>query len=753
MPELRRKKEKMVFFGFFYLAGLFFLFDPFFFPASPVLELMASKDEKFAWVKCVNVTVFVDVQSVDIWVEARFLNDSQDCLEAVFALHEEESCSPYHFQVQVDGRVMMGSRIEDSMQALAQFDDAISAGSSAFLLQREAGAVFCISCGNVGPGAECVVKFRYLKLMERSGELRLPYTCVEIPSLLCTIHTSSYANATCTSGHALVQGNAQWQLEGNEKHEELVVSFAPLQHDDEDDEPRVRVERNESSTVVEVSLWAPSQQHASDIVFMLDRSGSMRGDKMESSLLALQVLLRSLSPGQRFGIVSFGSNYEHLFDEGIVSYDEHSFQHACDAVAKMEANMGGTELLQPLQDVLGDEEVALQIIILTDGCVSNTADVIAQVSSARNCRVFTLGIGDGADEELVSQLALRGNGTYEMVSSVDEIAPSVARLMERVLQSVIPPMLVYWEPTLPMVQRTPCKPRAFFGGRGVAYCLLDSATATGKHQATILLHGGEKRVVTVDLDGAVRQGSILHRLAIGSSLNEDFRVGDVTRNVLCDLALRHSVVTTVTSMIAISGDDDDVVAESAKLMPRNPLVMVAGRIKVAPKKKKSIPSSSNNNNNTITINGRSYPVRAVSRSKTGKHGSAKTLVSYVDETGKRCDVIMSDRDTLSGRPISVAPVAPPHHSIVSLLQRFDGTWLLDERLAKVLAIPLQSLCDAQPSCAVNAEEWATALAVAALELRFASSKVEWQFLAAKGASKSSTQLRALANSLLVKRLI
>lgn len=106
----------------------------------------------------------------------------------------------------------------------------------------------------------------------------------------------------------------------------------------------------------------------------------------------LQILLRSISKGDYFNIIGFGSTTEWLFDDVSVPYDETSLTLASEHVSKMTANLGllslwkavmcpmntsfmldlagGTELLPPLKAIF-DRPVAAeclrQLFILTDG--------------------------------------------------------------------------------------------------------------------------------------------------------------------------------------------------------------------------------------------------------------------------------------------------------------------------------------------------------------------------------------------------
>lgn len=49
--------------------------------------------------------------------------------------------------------------------------------------------------------------------------------------------------------------------------------------------------------------------------FLLDRSGSMYGSSIKLAIESLKLFLYSLPYGCRFNIVSFGSDYEFMFED------------------------------------------------------------------------------------------------------------------------------------------------------------------------------------------------------------------------------------------------------------------------------------------------------------------------------------------------------------------------------------------------------------------------------------------------------
>jgi uncharacterized protein with von Willebrand factor type A (vWA) domain len=78
----------------------------------------------------------------------------------------------------------------------------------------------------------------------------------------------------------------------------------------------------------------------------------------------------------------------------------------------MFANLGGTNILKPLQEVLSrapKEGYPRQLFILTDGEVDNTKACVDFVRKhADTTRVFTFGVGNEASQDLVKGLAKAG---------------------------------------------------------------------------------------------------------------------------------------------------------------------------------------------------------------------------------------------------------------------------------------------------------------------------------------------------------
>ena len=199
-----------------------------------------------------------------------------------------------------------------------------------------------------------------------------------------------------------------------------------------------------------------------EVVFVVDRSGSMQGSKISQTKLALSFFLNALTTTASnndqssfyFNIVGFGTNYEVLFsDRSRSSRDANSIEVAQRHVLEsIEADLGGTILLEPLKAVYALPEIPghpRQIIVLTDGEVADTEEVIALVRENHqqrhsDWRLFAMGIGSSVSHSLVRGMAKVGRGTVQMVGDDKELEPFVEAAWRQALQPSLTNVQVDW---------------------------------------------------------------------------------------------------------------------------------------------------------------------------------------------------------------------------------------------------------------------------------------------------------------------
>ena len=122
----------------------------------------------------------------------------------------------------------------------------------------------------------------------------------------------------------------------------------------------------------------PTPSAVGEYIFLVDRSGSMSGDHIFHVKETLILFLKSLPANCYFNVTGFGSYYRSLFQES-QPYNESTLGKACTYVHKMRADLGGSNLLLPLEFIFEKPTklgVGRTVFMLTDGGISNTSEVV-----------------------------------------------------------------------------------------------------------------------------------------------------------------------------------------------------------------------------------------------------------------------------------------------------------------------------------------------------------------------------------------
>lgn len=160
------------------------------------------------------------------------------------------------------------------------------------------------------------------------------------------------------------------------------------------------------------------------MVLVIDKSGSMGGDKIELAKDAAKGAVELLGKEDKIGVVAFEG--ETFWVSEIHPCSDKAF--VIDRISTIEAG-GGTDMYPAMQeayDALQSTSAKLKhVIILTDG-ISAPGDFegITQSMADSRMTVSTVAVGEGADQDLLEQIALTGHGRYYFTddpSSVPQI--------------------------------------------------------------------------------------------------------------------------------------------------------------------------------------------------------------------------------------------------------------------------------------------------------------------------------------------
>jgi len=177
-------------------------------------------------------------------------------------------------------------------------------------------------------------------------------------------------------------------------------------------------------------LLAPSPDAAAetlpkDVILVLDRSGSMEGEKFIQAQDALVYILRHLNPEDRFNIISFSTAID-TYARSLRTTAE--VEDAVSWVQRLSA-VGSTDINRALLEaaVLGDHQRPTYLIFLTDGLPTEgvvESDKILQNLANKapdNLRLFAFGVGYDVDTYLLDSLAENHHGTSSYVTPGEQI--------------------------------------------------------------------------------------------------------------------------------------------------------------------------------------------------------------------------------------------------------------------------------------------------------------------------------------------
>ena len=175
-----------------------------------------------------------------------------------------------------------------------------------------------------------------------------------------------------------------------------------------------------------------------NFIFLIDRSGSMYGNRINMAKQSLIYFLKSLNEnGSKFNIISFGNEYYSLFDNNKLVNNE-NINEALRLVMNFEADMGGTEIKNALDYIyenLLERNLSNRIFVMTDGAVWDIESCLNSVNEIFqdpnfDTRFFSLGIGNGCSESLIRGIAQEGGGECELVKNTEDIADKIIYLLE-----------------------------------------------------------------------------------------------------------------------------------------------------------------------------------------------------------------------------------------------------------------------------------------------------------------------------------
>ncbi len=411
-------------------------------------------------------------QIAKVAVSQTFVNTGNVQIEAsfVFPLPHDGAIDSLTFMV--DGKEFKG-KLLDADEARTIYQSYVQRNIDPALMEWIGGGMFKTSVFPIPPGKERKVTMNYTQLCSREGgvtEMVFPlraaqYTDKPVENVKLEVQLTSTQNLknVYSPSHPMQMqrtDNKQAKLiyEGSNEvpHSDFrllydvgdravgasVLSYRPDENEDGYYLMLVSPEIKEKKTDIARKT----------VIFVVDRSGSMSGKKIEQAKGALKFVLNNLNEGDLFNIVAYDRIVES-FQPELQKYDATTRDAAVKWVDGMYAG-GSTNIDEALETAFSqikDDTTPSYMIFLTDGMPTageTKAPAIVANATKRNTartRVFSFGVGYDVNSKLLERLSRDCFGKSDYVRPDDDIEVAVSQLYQKIGSPVLTNVAIDWE--------------------------------------------------------------------------------------------------------------------------------------------------------------------------------------------------------------------------------------------------------------------------------------------------------------------
>jgi Ca-activated chloride channel family protein len=534
-----------------------------------------------------HVTVKVSDQAATTSVEQEFVNPNRQRLEGTYLFPVPRGAQVRKFTMEINGKPVE-AELMPADKARKIYEDIVRKIKDPALLEYAGRDLFKVRVFPIEPNERKRIAITYSQLLPSEGGLvsytyplntekfssrplkavsvkveiegSRPLASVWSPSHPAEIRRHGPARATVGWEAADVRPDTDFQVVFSQEAGGLGANLMAFRED-----------RDRGFFALLVSPGAdakPRRPLPKDVVFVVDTSGSMAGDKLRQAKKALAFCVENLNDDDRFEIVRFSTESEGLFEK-LAAADEANRARAAEFVKGLRP-LGGTALDEALRRALALREAGADrpfvVIFLTDGQPTIGAtgedEIVARVTRAADARarVFCFGIGTDLNTHLLDRITEATRAASQYVLPQEDLELKLSAFFAKIREPVLSDLRLHVEGVRVAEMEPASLPDLFRGEQ-----LVVTGRYEGHGPARLELRGragGEEKRFAYDLDfperatahefvpklwAARRVGHLLHEIRLHGEHKE-------LREEITDLARTFGILTPYTSYLIVEDE-------------------------------------------------------------------------------------------------------------------------------------------------------------------------------------------------------
>jgi Ca-activated chloride channel family protein len=554
-------------------------------PDVPIVKL-----EEALAIKYHRVKVTITDQVATTRVDQVFVNDNPWTAEGTYIFPLPEGAAVSDFVMWVDGEPIRGEILEAD-EAREIYNDIVRRMRDPALLEYVDRRALKASVFPIPPGEKRRIELEYSQVLPLDNglvhyvyplstekysskpleevvmtvevESEVPIRTVYSPSHQVFVDREDDFSALLGFEEYDVLPDRDFELYYSVSPEDVGLSLLSYKEDGEDGfflllaAPKVEVE--------------PEDVVAKDLILVLDVSGSMEGEKLDQAKDAAFYVLDHLNSDDGFNVVAFSTGVRTFSEEIEPASGRDDGKEFVDGLEAM----GGTDINRALLEAaeMADPDRPTTVIFLTDGLatvgVEDAGKILENLAEAapEDVRIFSFGVGDDVDTDLLDQLSIDHGGASTYVRPGQKINETVSAFYAKVNSPVLSNLEVDFG-SIKVDQIYPERAPDLFAGSQLV--MVGRYRNGGKTTITLSGTVNDRKVAIVypknnftEEGGAEFIPRLWATRAIGSSLTEIRLHGEDQELVdaIVALSIRYGIITPYTSFLI---DEEDIFSESGR---------------------------------------------------------------------------------------------------------------------------------------------------------------------------------------------